>query len=56
MFYATSAGKSKLEGNMRVWVDNIKLDLKETCIDFTLNYPNIRGVIQNIPDWCRQLQ
>jgi hypothetical protein len=41
---------------MRVWADNIKLYLKEMCIDFTLNYPNMQSVIQNIPDWCRHLQ
>ena len=28
--------KGKLEGNMRIWKDNIKMNIKEKSCDFTL--------------------
>jgi hypothetical protein len=35
-FQKTTEGKRKLEGNMRVWNDNIKMYLKGKSFDFTL--------------------
>jgi hypothetical protein len=55
VFSTTSAGKKKLEGNVCGGGYNIKLDLKETCIEFTHNSPTIRGGILNIPDWRSHL-
>jgi hypothetical protein len=42
-FKATLEGK-KLERNMWVWVDNIKMVLKETDFDFALNSSTITRV------------
>jgi hypothetical protein len=54
-FNAKSAGKKKLEGIICVGVHNIKLDLRERCIEFWHNSPTIRGEVQNILDWCSHL-
>ena len=41
-FKEISEGKRKLEGNMRIWNDNIKMYLEEKSIDFALKSSTIR--------------